>query len=479
LREEIGINDGKYSRKILTGMDRDAFINAIIRELEVQKQNGDESIAAPPWQGYGSSERRVKLSPTEALRKVSDKFQFDFPLVDDNDLLQASEAITNIDDSPIAGSLYISPKFIENLDYVANKGVSKAAAVFVKTAFCCLSNELLRCPKQDLCLYFFGGTEGSAGSIDATWSELFGHFLGFLLTSRSVLACLQQQKDTAESSSGVPKVVSNLISINGADVLNLVEVLRMLRNALTAPSSTPAATNIRTLESFIRIHPSHLSASAATQRLVTIDELHEIKESVLRSFFHISYLVRDLLVAQPGLVPECLPSLFDVLYRFDEGVSKSMDSEDESLKDSIHSLFILVFGHLIEGLLGHKTKLHRSKFGNSEPVDELHIVLDWLSSFIEEKLPDFVSIFRNILEECIASETNAASAEEAPNALSSSTPGKLYQLSSIVSNITELLLDQALAKNNSLERLIPHLMSSVIFDIISFQCESFGSADVR
>lgn len=477
-------------------MDRDAFISAVIRELEKQKLDGDESISAPAWQTYGNSERRIKMSPGDALRKVSNKFQFDFPLVDESDLIQASEAICQIEESPIAEYLHLSPKFIENLDYVASKGNSRAAADFVKTTYCCMSNELLRCSKKDLCAYFFGSGAGASTSkpIDAKWFDLFGHVTAFLATSRSVLVCLQQQKNDASTESsddmhdvGGKRKVSP-VRLASTELFALIEVLRMLRNALTTVPSQPppGAANVKTLENLMRLHPSHVGASEVLQHLVSVDEVHEIKEAVLKSFFNISYLIRDVLVVQPGLVPDCMPALFDVLCQFDEGLSKSMaESDDESVKDSIHSVFILVFGHLIEGLLSHKAKMDRSneseKFDH-ESIGELFVVLDWLGCFVEGKLPDIVGICRSILEECVA-ETAAAINEDqeqsATTTTMATTQGKVYQLSSIVCNITDLLAQQALAKGNASERLIPLSLSSVLFDIIAFQSQSLRAVDTR
>ena len=243
-------------------MDRDAFILALIGELEKQQQLSPE-LSKPD------------LSPAE----IFEKLQFDYPDIEDADIDRLSHAIKSITAGPAPEWLYLSPKFVENMKYLITHKCSAGVVRLVRAVYLTLPLYLLRCDQRELSVAF-------KRDDTSAWPDLMQSFAEFSYSSRVLVLSL---KNTEEIQMQCP--------VDTRDFTPLIKLLSLLRIAVEAKP-----------DDLLSCEPSNLLEYLSQNTALTdAPEGGEVKGVITQAvsmelLFHWGYLLRDIMAQQPSSI---------------------------------------------------------------------------------------------------------------------------------------------------------------------------------
>lgn len=331
-------------------MDRDAFVAAVIAQLQAEESL--ELKAERPESALARTCRRLHV--------------FDFPEVAEREIIALTKSITEIEASSelLFQHFRINDKFLENLNYICTHNRTHHVVQFLRSLFLTLPLYFQSCDKSQLQRYFTLEEEDKL----ADWSSIFRSFAAFCMTmSTSMLAACTADDRSARS------------SIGDSEIMKLIEFLSSLSVTLARPRKDHAGPpeSKATLGGYMRAIgcASPLPDDESSACAIEVND----QPVAVDLYFHVGYLIRDLLLLNPAAIPVCMPALYNAL-----GIVA--DGSIQALSDAELSMALLVIGSVIDSFNIDDTWRH----GGKRAKDGAPAAL--LGAFLLERVGVFAAI---------------------------------------------------------------------------------------
>lgn len=332
-------------------MDRDAFIAAMISQLQQEE----------------SLDRKAQSTEATVAKVCTRLCTYDFPEVTECDMDALMSAIHGIRDGRgmLKDNLRINEKFIENLDYISTHNRTPFVFRCLRSIFLELPIYFQGCNEAELRGYF----QITCGSCAATtdWPELMRRYSDFCMTMSTSMLTLRAADDNGGSAGS---------EIGEDEILKLIRFLSTLRVALLRPGASAEERSLipcslveymMAIGHSIPVLPDEESEVVSTQSIAA------------DLFFHVGFLIRDLMLLDSVYIPVCLPAVLDAL-----GVRS--EASVLNLSDAEQSMALLIIGSVIDSCSVDKLfRLgSRKRSGN-----ELHV---FLCTFLLSRIDSIVAI---------------------------------------------------------------------------------------